>query len=440
MSEYISQHRHSCALGGLESVTAIDRALPILHSGPGCAQRLFGAISLHNGGQGSGYNGGHTVPCTNVGEADIVFGGENKLKSVIENATKIMDADLFVVLTGCSTEIIGDDVASIAKSFREDGVPIVYAEVGGFNGTNYIGHERVVDAIIDQYLEKSEQVTKGLINIWSVVPGQDPFWVGNLKELEKLVAELGLVPNVIFGPDKGIEAVKKIPQAEFNLLVSPWVGLQNVEYMKEKFGTPYLHYPVFPIGATETSNFLRTVGRFAKIPEEHIEKVVSKNEKQYYYYLERIVELFSERRIVPKHFVTVSDSFYSLGISRFLVNDLGLIPDKQIITDGITPKYQHKLTEEFKKFNDGIQTEVVFTEKGGMIEDEVEKIQFWGRPLILGSTWDKVISKRVRGFHLSVSMPISDRLIINSFYAGYEGALKLLEDICTVISGEKFNK
>ena len=440
MSEYISQHRHSCALGGLQSVTAIDRAIPILHSGPGCAQRLFGAIALNNGSQGSGYSGGHSIPCTNIGEKDIIFGGEEKLETVIESATKIMDADLFVLLTGCSTEIIGDDANNVAKKFREDEVPIVYAETGGFNGTNYIGHELVVNAIIEQYLTKKEDVIKGLVNIWSIVPGQDPYWAGNLNELEKLVAELGLIPNVIFGPGKGIEAIKKIPQAEFNLLVSPWVGLQNVELLKKKFGTPYLHYPVLPIGPTETNAFLRKVGKFANISEDHIEKVISKNEKLYYYYLERIVELFSERRIIPKHFVIISDSFYSLGISKFLVNDLGLIPDKQIITDGIFPQYQELLKEEFRKLDCAIETEVVFIEKGGEIEDEVGKIKFRDRPLILGSTWDKVIAKKVRGFHLSVSMPISDRLVINSFYVGYRGALKLLEDICTVILGEKFSK
>lgn len=57
-----------------------DRAVPILHSGPGCGQKLWGALGLDNGCQGSGYVGGHTVPCTNASEKEVIFGGEEKLR------------------------------------------------------------------------------------------------------------------------------------------------------------------------------------------------------------------------------------------------------------------------------------------------------------------------------------------------------------------------
>lgn len=61
-----------------------------------------------------------------------------------------MDADLFVVMTGCIPDTIGDDAESVVSEFREKGLPIVCAETGGFKGNNFIGHEIVVEAIIDQ--------------------------------------------------------------------------------------------------------------------------------------------------------------------------------------------------------------------------------------------------------------------------------------------------
>ena len=70
--------------------------------------------------------------------------------------------------------------------------------------------------------------------------------------------------NVLFGvASEGIKEWNRIPDAEFNLLISPWVGLDIVELLKEKYGTPYLQYPVLPIGAVETSRFLKKVGKFA---------------------------------------------------------------------------------------------------------------------------------------------------------------------------------
>jgi len=433
VTKLIEQIRHVCSLGALQSVLAIDRAVPILHAGPGCGQKLWGAVGVDNGCQGSGYVGGHTVPCTNIGEKEVIFGGEERLREIIENTFKVMDGDFFVVLTGCTADIVGDDVGEIVRKFQEQGKPIVYAETGGFKGTNFFGHELVIEAIIEQYLEPQDEVETGLVNIWSVVPFQDAFWVGNLKEIEKLVAQIGLKPNIVFGPGKGINALKKVPGAQFNLLISPWVGLKNVKQLEEKFGTPYLHYPILPVGPTETGKFLRTLGEFAGIEQGKIEEIIRRKEDDYYYYIERTADILLETRLLPRRFVTIADSTYALAITKFLINDLGLLPERQFITDGVSPEYQDIIRKEFENFGDGIKAEVVFTNDGGLVQEQIRKIKFRSRPLILGSAWEKVLADEVKGYQLSISMPISDRMILNRTYVGYEGALRLVEDIYSLV-------
>jgi len=302
MAKLLDKQRYKCALGAMQSVQAIERALPILHSGPGCAQKL----SDTNGS--SGYFSPNIFPCTSINEKDVVFGGVKKLNSTIENALKVIDADLYVVLTGCIPEIVGDDSGEVVSRFADSDKPVIYAPTAGFKGNNYKGHEQVVDAIIDQYLKKSETKQKGLVNIWADVPYQDLFWLGNIRELEKLISELGLTPNTIFGYKRGIENINKIPEAEFNLLVSPWVGLSSMKKMERKFGTPYLHYKTLPIGATETSKFLREVGKFAGVSEEKVESVIKEHEDYYYYLIERYADLFLENRVINKQFTVVADA------------------------------------------------------------------------------------------------------------------------------------
>lgn len=107
--------------------------------------------------------------------------------------------------------------------------------------------------------------------------------------------------------------------------------------------------------------------------------------------------------------------------------------EKQFITDGVTLEYQEGIKDEFTKFNDGIQAEVLFSNDGGWVQEEIEKIEFSGRVLLIGSAWERVFAKKINGFHLSVSMPVADRLVLNTTYVGYEGALRLLEDIYTEI-------
>jgi Nitrogenase molybdenum-iron protein, alpha and beta chains len=320
MAKILDKQRYKCALAAMQTVQAIDRAIPILHSGPGCAQKLS------DGTGSSGYFSPNIFPCTSINEKDVVFGGVKKLNSTIENSLKVIDADLYVVLTGCIPEIVGDDSGEVVERFRDADKPVVYAPTAGFKGNNYKGHEQVVDAIIDQYLSKSDEKEEGLVNIWADVPYQDLFWLGNLREIEKLIAELGLKPNTIFGYNRGIDNINKIPKAQFNLLVSPWVGLTNVKKLDRKFGTPFLHYKTLPIGATETSKFLREVGKFAGVSEIKVESIIKEHEDYYYYLIARYADLFLENRVINKQFSVVADAQYTLAITKFLVNDLGLIP------------------------------------------------------------------------------------------------------------------
>lgn len=432
MAKLLDKQRYKCALGAMQTVQAIDRALPILHSGPGCAQKLSESTGS------SGYFSPNIFPCTSINEKDVVFGGVKKLDSTIGNALKVIDADLYVVLTGCIPEIVGDDSGEVVSRYEDAEKPVVYAPTAGFKGNNYRGHEQVVDAIVDQYLKKSDKKQKGLINIWADVPYQDLFWLGNLRQLEKLIAELGLTPNTIFGYKRGIGNINKIPEAEFNLLVSPWVGLNNVKKMEKKFGTPYLHYPNLPIGATETSKFLREVGKFAGVPEEKVEAVIKEHEDYYYYLISRYADLFLENRVINKQFTVVADAQYSLAVTKFLVNDLGLIPAKQFVVDDTPKNHRDRIAEEFKKLNFGIEAEVSFETDGYKIHEEIKNHDYHGYPLVLGGYYEKEITESLKGNFLNISWPVQDKVVFDNCYAGYEGGIRLIEDIYT-IAVSRFN-
>lgn len=431
MTTTIEQPRQFCALGGQQTVVAIERAIPIIHGGPGCANKLFGGLAYFNGFQGSGYAGGNAIVSTNSCERDIIFGGESRLRDVIEGALKVMDGDLFVVLTGCTADLVGDDSARVVAEFRQRGVPIVQASTGGFKGYNYLGHELVVQAIIDQFLEPVQETIPNLVNVWSVVPYQDTFWAGNLQAIRELLAGIGIEANILFGHDSGgVAAWKKIPAAAFNLVLSPWTGVEIARRLEERFGTPYLHHPVFPIGAVETSKFLREVGTFAHLPSETVESYIQKQESLFYHYLDRSADFFLEMRWdLPGRFINISDSFYSLGISLFLVNELGLLPSRQFVTDDPPDEYRAALQGRFSNLSPKLSAEVTFSHDGGTIADAIRGIHFDQPPLIVGTSWDRDLAKQLGGYHLSIALPITDRLVLDRAYAGYQGGLRLIEDI-----------
>lgn len=432
MAKILDKQRYKCALAAMQTVQAIDRACPVLHSGPGCAQKLSDTTGS------SGYLSPQIFPCTSINEKDVVFGGVKKLETTIANALKVIDADLYVVLTGCIPEIVGDDAAEIVSRFADADKPVVFAPTAGFKGNNYKGHEQVVEAIVTQYLKKSDKKQKGLVNLWADVPYQDLFWLGNIRELENLLREIGLTPNTIFGYQRGIENINKIPEAEFNLLVSPWVGLKNMKTMEKKLGIPYLHYPVLPIGATETGKFLREVGKFAHVDEAKVEEVIKKHEDYFYYLISRYADLFLENRVINKQFTVVADAQYSLAITKFLVNDLGLIPAKQFVTDD-TPKEHHEaIAAEFQNLNYGIKADVAFETDGFKIHEEIKSHDYHGYPLVLGGYYEKEVTEKLKGNYLNISWPVLDKVVFDDFYVGYTGGIRLIEDIYTV-AVQRFN-
>jgi nitrogenase molybdenum-iron protein beta chain len=53
--------------------------------------------------------------------------------------------------------------------------------------------------------------------------------------------------------------------------------------------------------------------------------------------------------------------------------------------------------------------------------------------LISGSSWEKKVAQETSAHFLSISWPLNERLVINGSYVGYDGGLRFLEDIYSVI-------
>ena len=429
MSKIIEQPRFSCALGAQQTVVAIKRAVPVLHSGPGCSNKITSLI-----GQGEAYAGGSTIPCTNASEREVVFGGVEKLGSVLGGALQVVDADLYVILTGCTAAIVGDDVDSVAQEYRRQGYPVVSADTGGFRTNNYSSHELVVNSIVDQYTDAHRAeggVQKGLVNVFATVPYQDPYWNGNLAELKRVLQGIGLKVNILFGPDsEGLSEWQSILNAQFNLVVSSWVGIGIAEHLKEKYGTPWFHFPYLPVGGLETGKFLRQVGGFAELESSAVEAFIEKEERKFYDCFERMADFLLEFRYgLPRRFYSILDSSYAIGFSRFLLNELGIVPATQFVVDDAPEAFQEEIRRQFAQISERRSVPVEFETDGGAVQAKIRADENKSRALIFGSAWDRDLAKVLHADLLILSVPVEYRLIMNCGYAGYNGGLRAVEDI-----------
>ncbi len=436
MSGIIEQERYTCAIGALQSVVAIKRAVPILHSGPGCGTMVNGFFE-----RSRGYAGGNTSPCTNFGETEVVFGGTERLKQIIENTYKVLDTDLQVVVTGCTADIVGDDVASVVNEFANNGKPIVHVETAGFKSNNLVAHSNVINAIINQYVDKftTENPTrsnKKLVNLFASIPYQDQFWKGNLKEYKRLLEGIGLEVNILFGPhSSGVNEWQTIPKANFNILVSPWYGEPIVKNLEEKYDQPYYHFRYIPIGANETINFLNGVIEFAnengaELDEEKARNFISEENNAYYDEIDNLATFLTEFRYgLPNHFHILHDAGYVVGLSKFLLHEVGIIPKEQFIVDNTPEEYIAQVTADLKSTSDKREIPVYFNPDAGALQDVIRKLENKGRGIILGSGWDKELAKEKDFDFLSISVPTPYRLVLTTNYVGFTGGLRVIEDI-----------
>jgi nitrogenase molybdenum-iron protein beta chain len=424
--------KYSCALGGAYgTVLGVYGLVPLLHSGLGCGLgQLFG--QLYAGGQNAGGPfGGTSTPTTGLVEEHVIFGGEEKLRKLIKSSIEVMKGDAFALISGCIPALIGDDVEAVIREFENE-APIIHINAPGFNGDSYEGYELFFEAVIDQILTPLPK-EKGLVNILGIVPHQHIFWKNELYVIKKLLENIGLKVNIIFTEPEGFEKLKELPAAEYNLVLSTWNGHRAAKKLEKKFGTPFITFPSVPIGPKQTSKFLRKVAEKLEVPDKVVEQYIKEKELRTYRFIEYSGDMLL---IVYTHsyFAVVADSNSAIGITNFLVNELGLLPDIIEISDNPPEEYRQDIINALtKELQIATMPEIVFEPDSYVSRENLRDRPF--QLLFASSLESPTALSELDALSVTVAFPAYDRVILDDSYAGYHGGLRLIEDYMKTFAG-----
>ncbi|EHI97198.1 oxidoreductase/nitrogenase component 1 [Clostridium sp. DL-VIII] len=413
MSQGVEKSRNSCILqGAISTILEIDRVIPIVHSTAGCT------IQQKIGDKASKYSG-FDIPSTNINEKHVIFGGGSRLREEIKNTVKVVDGDLYITLSGCAPELVGDDVITMTSEAQEQGEPVIYFKAPGFKGKFHLGYEGVVNAIINQLplitkINKAKE--NNLVNIFGIIPNQDIHWRGNLEELKRILDGIGLKVNTLFGFNQGIEEWRNISSAALNLVFSKW-GVSIAENLKEKYEIPFINFEAVPVGAKDTISFVKEVSSILNIDAEKTEKFLREEKEKEDYYINNLLNLYFDYNF-QKTFGIVGNESVVRGIDNFLSETFGLIPKVRIFTDPIQEEDEILKENEYR------------TEDLNEIQEILKSnnVEF-----VLGSSLEKEISQELNVPLLVISFPEIDKVILNKSYLGLKGGINLLEDLSTVI-------
>ena len=256
-----------CAFdGAMISLVPITDAAHLVHGPIACAGNSWGS----RGSLSSGpmlYKTGFT---TDVGENDVIFGGEKKLyQAILEVNKNYKPAAVFVYAT-CVTALIGDDIDAVCKVAAEKtGTPIIPVIAPGFIGSKNLGNRFGGEALLEYVVgtAEPEHTTPYDINLIGEYNIAGEMW-GVLPLFEKLGIR---VLSKITG-DARFAEVRYAHRAKLNVMICSRALLNMARKMQERYEIPYIEESFY--GIKDINHCLRTVA--AKLGDADLQERTEK--------------------------------------------------------------------------------------------------------------------------------------------------------------------
>jgi nitrogenase molybdenum-iron protein beta chain len=436
VSTIIDRPRYVCALGGaLALMRAMRRTIPIVHAGAGCAYNYYIGGNAGAGYLGGGYCGATSTPSSNAAEREIIFGGENRLEEQIRTTMEIMDGDLYVVISGCQVEMIGDDIRGVTGNIGDCG-NVLAVQTPSFKGNSQHGYDLLFEKIVRGFIPRQETKKEKAVNVFGIIPGNDVFYKGNLKEIKRVLGLIGVEANTFIGEGETLENFRISGSAALNIVLSDVYAPLTAGAFADVHGIPFIREQM-PIGFFQTERFLRNVGKALSIDEETIISALRLEEEIYFDYFERIADTYNDIDLQRYGFIA-ADSNYAPALANFISDELGWIPHLAMITDPLTDEDREVLKKRFKNYASGLEPKVYFNTGAQALRHyladswERNRNHQYYEPLspavIFGSVYERDFAEELGVPLLTVSFPVTSRVVFNKAYAGFNGGLALAED------------
>ncbi len=181
-------------------------------------------------------NGRDKVYSAVMEQHDITFGCEDGLRDIILEIDREEKPEALLVITTCVVELIGEDVASVLYSLRNEvDTTLLVAKTEHFKCNSHIDG---IEKTFEQFSLLMEDQTKldKAVNILGFK------YVGIEKtELAQALNGAGAHLHLTLPSDSTVEAIRKAPAASLNIVVES-TALGLAKEMEKTFGIPYVDF------------------------------------------------------------------------------------------------------------------------------------------------------------------------------------------------------
>lgn len=199
--------------------------------------------------------------CTHITEDDVVMGNTKNLEDAIIEIDKTKKPKYIFIVGSSVTAIIAADLEGV-KFFVKDKVnaKIITYSHGCFVGDYSLGIRDALTSLQEVVKDPCSNEKKGYNIIGSIGDNyRNASDINAVKELMKDAFNMNIVANF---PKSSITNMENASNAKINLVLRV-EGIRLAEYMKEKYGIPYID--VCPYGYKGTKNWLLKISEVLNI-------------------------------------------------------------------------------------------------------------------------------------------------------------------------------
>jgi nitrogenase molybdenum-iron protein alpha chain len=240
----------------------ITDAAIVHHAPSGCAvtamqvsnakDQLAAKLKLDN--SHSGY------VCTDMNEADTVFGATDNLREVVRETYRRYSPGAIFVASSCVSAVIGEDLQSLSDELQEEiGIPVAPVNCEGFRTKIWAsGFDAAFHAILTHIVKPSEK-KRPIVNVIN-------FFGSARKEITAIFARLGVEPLFVIS-NTNVEQLSRLSDSFATVSTCGTLGSYLGNGLQDAYGVPYIK-SLQPHGMAGFDDWLGKLGEaLGKTPE-----------------------------------------------------------------------------------------------------------------------------------------------------------------------------
>ncbi len=321
-----------------------------------------------------------------------------------------------LVGASCTAELIQDDPGGLALALKLP-IPVVALELPAYQRKENWGASETFYHLVRALVPAGHNRTplEGRPAVCNIL---GPTALGfrhrdDVKEIRGLLEELGIKVNVVAPLNACVEDIRRLPEADFNVVLYPELARTAAQWLQRSCGQPFTQS--IPYGVNGTLDFIAEVRELAGLGNSEATRQAYLQNSRARWYAKSVDSTY----LTGKRVFVFGDATHAIAAARVAHQEMGF----EVVGLGT---YSREFAREVRDAAKLYGVEALITDDYLDVEDQVKALQ---PELLLGTQMERHIAKRlgIPCTVISAPMHVQDFPARYAPQMGFEGANVLFD-------------